>query len=158
MFIYNVKINGGKIFKTFLSITICLIIFLIIYISFILISKSNYEVEISQKYNQEGYIPTISTSNYTNILKSVHENIDDYVGSTFKFTGYVYRVFDLSSSQFILARDMVISSESDYVVVGFLCDYNNAQNLSNNCWVTITGEITKGSYHRRYAYCKNIVS
>ena len=64
-----------------------------------------------------------------------------------KFIGYVYRVFDFTDSQFVLARNMIINSENQAVVVGFLCDYENAKNLKNNSWVEITGTITKGNYH-----------
>ena len=39
--------------------------------------------------------------NYTNVLKSVHENIDNYVGMKINFTGYVYRVLDLNENQFV---------------------------------------------------------
>ena len=42
---------------------------------------------------------------------------------------------------------MIISSNFQYVVVGFLCEYENAKDFSNNAWVEITGEITKGNYH-----------
>lgn len=68
-------------------------------------------------------------------------------GTKFTFTGYVYRVYDLNSNQFILARNMIISSNLNYVVVGFLCEYEDANSLFDYSWVNITGEITKGYYH-----------
>ena len=71
----------------------------------------------------------------------------DYVGKKLTFTGYVYRVYDLTETQFILARNMIINAQSQTVVVGFLCEYDNAQDLENETWVEITGEITKGDYH-----------
>ena len=89
----------------------------------------------------------LTTSNYTNVLKAVHENVDTYVGTKINFTGYVYRVFDLSDTQFVLARNMIISSDNKAVVVGFLCDYKDARNFQNDTWVDITGIITKGNYH-----------
>lgn len=92
-------------------------------------------------------ISEISTKNYTNILKTVHENINDYVGKKICFTGYVYRVLDLQENQFVLARDMIINSNSQTVVVGFLCEYDEAKNFTDNTWVQIIGEITKGNYH-----------
>lgn len=92
-------------------------------------------------------IAEISSKNYTNILKTVHENIDDYVGKKICFTGYVYRVLDLQENQFVLARDMIINSNSQTVVVGFLCEYDTAKDFDDNTWVKITGEITKGDYH-----------
>ena len=42
---------------------------------------------------------------------------------------------------------MVISSDFQTVVVGFLCEYNKAKEFSDNSWVEITGEIIKGDYH-----------
>ena len=88
-----------------------------------------------------------NSNNYTNVLKIVHENIDTYVGRKINFTGYVYRVSDLKENQFVISRDMVISSDFQTVVVGFLCEYNKAKEFSDNSWVEITGEIIKGDYH-----------
>jgi len=62
-------------------------------------------------------IATISSENYTDILKEVHENLNDYIGQKISFIGYVYRVSDLEENQFILARDMVINSKNQTVVV-----------------------------------------
>ena len=89
----------------------------------------------------------ITANNYSNVLKAVHENIDDYVGTKINFTGYVYRVLDLKENQFILARDMIISSDFQSVIVGFLCEYDKALEYEDNSWVEITGEIIKGDYH-----------
>ena len=69
------------------------------------------------------------------------------IGKKIHFTGYVYRVFDLDESQFVLARNMIISSDNKAVVVGFLCEYENSKELENNSWVEITGIIAKGNYH-----------
>ena len=42
---------------------------------------------------------------------------------------------------------MVISSDFQTVVVGFLCHYKDAIKFPDKTWVTITGTITKGTYH-----------
>ena len=52
-----------------------------------------------------------------------------------------------ADNQFVLARDMIISSDFQSVIVGFLCDYEKAKDFNDNTWVEITGEITKGEYH-----------
>ena len=96
--------------------------------------------------NKNG-ISQISPKNYTNVLKTVHENIDSYVGKKICFTGYVYRVLDLEGNQFVLARDMIINSNYQSVIVGFLCQYDNAKDFANDTWVQVTGEIVKGDYH-----------
>ena len=42
---------------------------------------------------------------------------------------------------------MIVSSNSQTVVVGFLCECNNAKDFENDSWVNVTGEIIKGDYH-----------
>lgn len=96
--------------------------------------------------NRNG-VSQISPKNYTNVLKTVHENIDSYVGKKICFTGYIYRVLDLEGNQFVLARDMIINSNYQSVIVGFLCEYDNAKDFANDTWVQVTGEIVKGDYH-----------
>lgn len=85
--------------------------------------------------------------NYTNILKSVHDNPDEYIGQKIKFSGYVYRVIDFTEKEFVLARNMVVSSDFQTVVVGFLCSYDKAQDFEDGTWIEITGTIKKGIYH-----------
>ena len=85
--------------------------------------------------------------NYTNILKSVHDNPDEYIGQKIKFSGYVYRLIDFTEKEFVLARNMVVSSDFQTVVVGFLCNYENAKEFEDGTWVEITGTIKKGIYH-----------
>lgn len=89
----------------------------------------------------------ITPNNYTNILNSVHNDIDTYLGQRISFSGYVYRVYDLKDTEFVLARDMIVSSDFQTVVVGFLCSLDNANEFTNGTWVQITGKITKGYYH-----------
>ena len=143
MFIFNFKVNGNKIFKTFIfsSVLILLILSFIIIFKIFLGAKNNVSCLPQNRIN------TINTSNYTNVLKAVHDNIDNYIGVKINFTGYVYRVLDLEDNQFVLARDMIISSNYQSVIVGFLCECDFAKNYSDNTWVNITGKITKGSYH-----------
>ncbi len=146
MFIYNIKVNGGKIFKYFFIGVVLLIIIIVGIVSFKIFygaNKTSNDVMCMPQSN----VSTISAMNYTNILKAVHENIDDYLGLKIKFTGYIYRVSDLKENQFILARNMIISSDFQSVVVGFLCECENGKDFENDAWVNLTGEITKGDYH-----------
>lgn len=146
MFIYNLKVNGNKIIKNFFIIlliiilVICGIIAYKIFGSNIGISNVNDEL-ISGKVNE------LNSKNYTNVLNEVHNNLSLYEGQSIKFTGFVYRVYDFSEEQFVLGRNMVISSDFQTVVVGFLCHSNLSKNFSDNTWIEIEGKITKGSYH-----------
>lgn len=146
MFIYNIKINGSKTFKTFFIIVTILIILVLGIVMYKIFNGAKNSQEISGCMPQNN-ITKLTSSNYTNVLKTVHENIDNYVGMKINFTGYVYRVLDLNENQFILSRDMVVSSDFQTVVVGFLCEYDKAKDFSDNSWVEVTGKIIKGDYH-----------
>ena len=115
-------------------------------VSFQIFSGANHAIPNSSCLPQNK-VTKLSSRNYTNILKVVHENLADYVGAKINFTGYVYRVLDTKENQFILARDMIISSDFQSVVVGFLCEYEKSNAFKEETWVEITGEITKGEYH-----------
>lgn len=142
MFVFNVKINGSKTFKT---IFLCMVIILLIILGIVIFRVISGAKSSSN--TPQNKVNTISTTNYTNVLKAVHDNIDSYVGTKIKFTGYVYRVLDLKDTQFVLARDMIISSNYQSVIVGFLCEYDKAKDFQDNTWVEIIGEIVKGNYH-----------
>lgn len=143
MFVYNVKFNSKSIVK------ISLIIISIIVVIFFLISL--YKI-LSTSFSVNDEIPEpdvayLTADNYTNILKSVYENLDTYVGQKICFSGYVYRNLDFSENQFVLARDMLVEGSTKTLIVGFLCSHKDASSYTDNSWVKITGEITKGNYH-----------
>lgn len=146
MFIYNIKINGSKTFKNFFIGIVILVIIIVGIVCFRVFQGASNSTNASSCLPQNK-ITKLTTANYTNILKTVHENIDDYVGIQINFTGYVYRVLDLNENQFILARNMIISSDFQSVIVGFLCECDNSKDFENETWVELTGTITKGDYH-----------
>ena len=146
MFIFNVKVNGGKIFKYFFIGIIAFLVVILGIVMYRVFGGAN-NASKSQSCFPQNVVSEIQPKNYTNVLKTVHENIDSYVGKKICFTGYVYRVLDLQDNQFVLARDMIVSSNSQSVVVGFLCECDNAKNFADNSWVKVTGTIVKGDYH-----------
>ena len=144
MFVYNFKVNGNVIFK-------CIIISIII-ISLIILSVSVYNFYYKSKFIVTDNLPSNSVANiddnqYTSILKQVYDNVDSYVGQSINFTGYVYKLYDFKDSEFVLARDMVINSDSQTVVVGFLCSGDKAKDFKEGTWVNVTGTIIKGYFH-----------
>ena len=145
MFVYNFKINGSKVFKTFFICVVILIIIIVAIVSYRIFNGA--EQSKNSPCTPKNGVSVISAKNYTNILKAVHENIDSYVGLKIQFIGYVYRVADLKENQFILSRDMIVSSDFKYVIVGFLSEYDNAKDFVNDTCVDVTGEIFKGDYH-----------
>ncbi len=145
MFI-NIRFNKTNVAKClFILIAIVLIIFFLIS-TYRIFSES---ISNSNEKNTEVLTPEvikITAENYTNVLKAVHDDLNSYVGKKICFSGYIYRASDFNENQFVLARDMVISSDLKTLVVGFLCECKNIKSFENNTWVEITGTITKGKY------------
>ncbi len=143
MFVCNVKLSSKSIVK-FSLIVISIIVVIFFIISLYKILNSNFKVNDEVVEPDVAYL---STEEYTNVLKSVYENLDTYVGQRICFSGYVYRNLDFSENEFVLARDMQVSGSSKTLIVGFLCSHKDAQSFTDGSWVKVTGEISKGNYH-----------
>lgn len=147
MFVFNIKLNKKLIFKISLSLMFLIAIIVAVLGILQIINKSN---NVDNNYLNDSIpsseIAQIKPQNYTNILKSVHENLDDYVGQKISFSGYIYRVTGFSEDQFVLARDMDIGNNQT-LVVGFLSTSEKAKEFPTYTWIEITGEITKGYYN-----------
>lgn len=144
MFIYNFKVDGNKLGKIFLAILFSIILIITLIVGYRIIGNNFFKTNDNLKGKK---VYEITASNYTNVLKTVHENVSDYVGQKVQFSGYVYRMLDFKENQFVLARDMVISSDFQTVVVGFLCECDTISEFKDLAWISIEGTITKGDYH-----------
>lgn len=146
MFIKNFNFNK-KLFSKVLLIILFTIIILLVLIGIYSIFSQKKETEDSDKCDTNQDLMIIKDSNYTNILNTVYKNPDNYVGVKIKYSGFVYRLYDFEQNQFVLGRQMIISSDYKAVVVGFLCDLNDAIKYKDWQWVEIEGIIEKGNYH-----------
>lgn len=144
MFILNFKVNGNKLWKIFLGILLVIILIITFIVCYRILGNQFFKTNDNLKQNE---VQELTVTNYTNVLKTVHDDIDTYVGQKIKFSGYVFRMLDFNQNQFVLARDMIISSDFQTVVVGFLSEYEEIKQYEDNTWIEIVGEITKGNYH-----------
>ena len=146
MFIYNLKMNKKALCRGFIAICLLIILCIILYSFYIIFIKKNPTCDAKQNE-----IIELNETNYTNILKSANEDIDSYVGSKVKITGYVYRLIDFDKTQFVVARDMKFEKSSQSLVVGFLCESKDASKYSDGTWVEIIGKIKKGRFNSELA-------
>ena len=144
MFIYNLKIDGNKLGKIFLGILLGIIIIITAIVVYRILGNNFFKTNDDTNSVK---VQELTVSNYTNVLKTVHDNIDDYVGMRVSFSGYIHRMVDFKENQFVLARDMVISSDLQTVIVGFLCECDDIKQYADKTWIQIEGEIIKGDYH-----------
>lgn len=145
MFVFNMKLDGNRTSKILIGILCIIILLITFFICYKLIFSCFFKT--NDEILSKDTIYEITAQNYTNVLQNVHNNLDNYVGQKIKFSGYIYRLYDFSNEQFVLARNMIISSDFQTVVVGFLCHSEQANNYEDNIWVEITGTITKGNYN-----------
>lgn len=136
MFVCNFKLNIKKvmIFVAIIAVIIAICLELGVF------SKKNSNVNI---YNHN-FDYNITESNFTNMLKDIHEHIDENVGKTVSISGFVFTMPDFKDSYFVCARNMILSGNEK--VVGFLCNYDEASELLESEWVEVTGVIEKGFY------------
>lgn len=145
MFVFNLSLNKNKIAKIILIIS-CILVLGILVFACIKIFSKNSTFSINDRIEAPNVVQ-LNSSNYTNTLKTVHENLDSYVGQTINVSGYIYKLYDFKDTEFVIARNMVVSSDFKTLVVGFLCNYKNISDFEENTWVNITGKITRGNYH-----------
>ena len=145
MFIFNLKVNGNKFIKILMAVLAIIILIITFIICYNLIFNNFFQTNDTSI--NKGAMYELNTKNYTNVLKNVHSDIDKYIGQKIKFSVYVYRLNDFTEEQFVLARDMIVTSDFQTVVVGFLCHSTIASNFEDNSWVEIEGTITKGNYY-----------
>ena len=160
MFIFNFKVDGNKFAKVlfFIMILIILIIFGIGVYNIFLKNKNTNEDTLKLSDTIKGDdIFNIPSSDYTNILQAANDNVDDYLGCKIHFSGYIYRLLDFDETQFVLARNMVISPDKQCLIVGFLCEFDGAQEFEDGTWVDVVGEITKGNFNGEIAMV-NVIS
>jgi len=146
MFIFNMKMDGNRTSKIFMGALCIILVLLTCFICYSILFKSSFKTN-DDMIKIQNQVFEITAQNYTNVLKNVHENLDKYIGQKIKFSGFVYRLYDFSNEQFVLARNMIISSDYQTVVVGFLCHSSISQNYVDGTWLEIQGTITKGNYN-----------
>lgn len=142
-FHFDFNKNYNKLFlNSILIICTCIVL-----VFFYFACSKIFDFKYQRVLDNSNKIGVINNYNYSTILKDVHENLDNYMGESFSYSGYIYRVPDINENQFILARDMIVSSDFKTVVIGFLCEYDSASNFADNTWVSISGIIDKGFFY-----------
>ena len=136
MKIVNIKFN----FK-FIILFICSIILILSTIFLINLFKDDTIV--------------MNNSNYTSILKKVHDSPTEYIDKKIHMNGYVFRASDFTDTQFVVARDMIVS-ENDYRIVGFLCESTDIKSYENNVWIEVKRKNKIKRLSRANANCRSI--
>lgn len=89
MRIYNFKVNGNMIIKGVLVICVVVCILIFLYAGYNLFTgMKNYNEEnfvVDDLYFEDGKVFDIPSNQYTNVLKEVHDNLNEYIGKEISF-------------------------------------------------------------------------
>lgn len=128
MKIFNIKLDLHKL--SYILI-VCIIILLSIFLVSLFLNNQTIHM---------------NSENYTTILRDSHENISGFVGKKITTSGYIFRGSNFEEDKFVIARDMLVN-EDEASIVGFLCEYKQANDFENNIWVEAHGTIALGNYY-----------
>ncbi len=136
MFVVNFKLDYKKI----LIACVVIALFVATIMEFGTKTKTS-----SVNSNLENYDFDLTESNYTELLKNIHDNIDTSIGKTIHLVGFVFRMPDFKENYIVCGRNTISNNEDK--IAGILCDYADAKSLVDSEWIEITGVITKGEYN-----------
>ena len=90
----------------------------------------------------------ISDKEFYTWVNAIYNDMNKLNGYQVTMTGSVYKNSEtLETNQFVPARLLMTCCTADLEPCGLLCEYSNISSLKKDEWVTVTGTITKGTYH-----------
>ena len=71
------------------------------------------------------------------------DNLDRYIGKTIQFVGMVLIPEEFPDGYFIPGRMAMTCCAEDMAFLGFACEYDKTNTLTNKQWVKVTAKVTK---------------
>ena len=96
--------------------------------------------------------PTSSTSRTTTTgiwYRDVTEDLQKYSGKTVRFKAQVAHTKKVEKGCFVPGRFIMTCCVEDIQFMGFVCQYDGAQELEQRSWITVTAKISL-RYHKLY--------
>ena len=71
------------------------------------------------------------------------ENLERYIGKTIQFTAMVLKPADFPKGYFVPGRMAMTCCADDMAFLGFACEYDKADKLTDKQWVKVTAKVAK---------------
>ncbi|KJR96763.1 MAG: hypothetical protein VR68_13770 [Peptococcaceae bacterium BRH_c4a] len=107
-------------------------------------SKNTFQSKVDEL--RKSSLIKVTEDDFTLITSEINMYPDKYVGKEIAMLGFVFKDQDYPSNQFGLVRYVVSCCSADAIIDGFLCEYNNASDLSKGSWLNIRGIIKMGQF------------
>lgn len=88
----------------------------------------------------------VDKKNFLSALDGICAKPDSYLGKKVEIYGYVYRDQELETNQFVIARSLMTCCLADLQVIGIVCEYGQAEDLTEKGWYKVTGIVEKTNY------------
>ena len=76
----------------------------------------------------------------------INENPESFAGRTIKLTGFVFKEGDFAKNELVLSRFFITHCVADASVIGFLTEFEGADQLQQDSWLEIEGVLAVGNY------------
>ncbi|MEN7374198.1 TIGR03943 family protein, partial [Bacillus licheniformis] len=108
-------------------------------------TKSAYDRKMDQ-FKQEKRI-VMNDDMFADYYDEVTSNLDHYIGKEITVKGFVHKEAGLSARQLVLSRFMITHCIADASLIGFLAEWNGAEQLQPDTWIELEGTLGKASYN-----------
>ncbi len=89
----------------------------------------------------------LDDDNFYQWSEEIFTNMDAYAGKQIEATGFIMQNEQLIKNDFALARLLMTCCVADTVPIGFLCRYEESENLEDHSWIKVTGNIKVMDYN-----------
>ena len=105
-----------------------------------------YPERQSAELKMQGDTINIGDTDFMAWVQELYDNTSKYEGRKIEITGFTYKDKGFRSNEFVAARFMMSCCTADAQVVGLMCHYSGASELSNDTWLKINGYVKKEKY------------
>ena len=107
------------------------------------------DIEDPLPFDIDAPIVEIKMEDYALWYRDVSEDPKKYDGKTIRVSAMAARNKRLPEGSFVMGRPVMTCCEADIQFMGFVCQWNQAEQLTQRDWVTVTAKISL-RYHKMY--------
>ena len=104
------------------------------------------ELKEKEELLQESEIIEMNEDIFISYYSKINENPESFAGRKIKLSGFVFKEGDFSGNQLVLSRFFITHCVADASVIGFLTEFEGADQLQQDSWLEIEGVLAVGVY------------
>ena len=104
------------------------------------------ELKEKEELLQRSEIIEMDEDIFLTYYSRITESPVSFAGRTLKLSGFVFKEGDFAANQLVLSRFLITHCVADASVIGFVTEFEGADQLKQDSWLEIEGVLTLGSY------------